>query len=175
MFQAEFMFYKGVTIGLDFDGTVVTHEFPEIGEDVPYCIETLKKITDQGGRIILITMRSGRKLAEAVAYMSYHDIPLYGVNSNPRQAYYSKSPKIYANIYIDDAALGCPLTFNELSDKAYVDWLQVQKYLFPEPGEDILKNALMEEPVYDIVEVEDKPNKLVHFFSNIFSKLNFSW
>lgn len=168
------MFYKGVTIGLDFDGTVVTHEFPKIGEDVPHCIETLKKITSQGGRIILITMRSGRKLAEAVAYMSYHEIPLYGINSNPRQAHYSKSPKIYANIYIDDAALGCPLTFSELSSKAYVNWLEVQKYLFPKQGEDLLKNALMEEPVFDTVEAEEKPNRFFHFFSSMFSRLNFS-
>lgn len=166
------MFYKGVTIGLDFDGTVVTHEFPKIGKEVPHCLETLKKITDDGGKIILITMRSGRKLAEAVAYLSYHEIPLYGVNSNPRQAYYSKSPKIYANIYIDDAALGCPLTFSDLSDKAYVNWLQVQKHLFPKQGENLLKNALMEEPVYDLVEADEKPNRFFNFFNHVFSKLD---
>jgi hydroxymethylpyrimidine pyrophosphatase-like HAD family hydrolase len=168
------MFYKGVTIGLDFDGTVVTHEFPKIGKDIPHCIETLKKITAEGGKIILITMRSGRKLAEAVAYMSYHQIPLYGINSNPRQEHYSKSPKIYANIYIDDAALGCPLTFSELSTKAYVDWLEVQKHLFPQQGEDYLKHALMETTDYDPAEVEDKPDKSSNLFSSFFSKLNFS-
>ncbi|WP_299284826.1 hypothetical protein [uncultured Mucilaginibacter sp.] len=162
------MFYKGVTIGLDFDGTVVTHEFPKIGKDIPHCIKTLKKITDEGGKIILITMRSGRKLQEAVAYLSYHEIPLYGVNHNPRQEHYSKSPKIYANIYIDDAALGCPLTFSELSGKAYVDWLQVQKYLFPKQGKELLKNALMEEPVYDLVVDKGSPNKFVNFFISMF-------
>lgn len=167
------MFYKGVTIGLDFDGTVVTHEFPKIGKDIPHCIETLKKITDEGGKIILITMRSGRKLQEAVAYLSYHEIPLYGVNHNPRQDHYSKSPKIYANIYIDDAALGCPLTFSELSDKAYVDWLQVQKYLFPKQGKELLKNALMEKPVYDLDAEDEKPNKGFNFFTSMISKLDF--
>jgi len=167
------MFYKGVTIGLDFDGTVVTHEFPKIGKDLPYCLETLKKITSQGGKIVLITMRSGRTLAEAVAYFSYHDIPLYGVNSNPRQEYYSKSPKIYANIYIDDAALGCPLVFSDLSTKAYVDWLQVQKHLFPKQGEGLIKSALMEEPVYDTA-ADDKPNKFANFFTDMFSKLDLS-
>ncbi len=167
------MFYKGVTIGLDFDGTVVTHEFPKIGKDLPHCLETLKKITSQGGKIVLITMRSGRTLAEAVAYFSYHDILLYGVNSNPRQEHYSKSPKIYANIYIDDAALGCPLVFSDLSTKAYVDWLQVQKHLFPKQGEDLIKSALMEEPVYDTT-ADDKPNKFANFFMNMFSKLDLS-
>ncbi len=167
------MFYKGVTIGLDFDGTVVTHEFPKIGKDLPHCLETLKKITNQGGKIVLITMRSGRTLAEAVAYFSYHDIPLYGVNSNPRQEHYSKSPKIYANIYIDDAALGCPLVFSDLSTKAYVDWLQVQKHLFPKQGEGLIKSALMEEPVYDTA-ADDKPNKFANFFTDMFSKLDLS-
>lgn len=37
------MFYKGVVIGLDFDGTVVTHEFPEIGNDIPIASKHLKE------------------------------------------------------------------------------------------------------------------------------------
>lgn len=163
------MFYKGVTIGLDFDGTVVTHEFPKIGKDLPYCLETLKKITEQGGKIVLITMRSGKRLAEAVAYLSYHDIQLFGVNSNPTQHLHSKSPKIYANIYIDDAALGCPLMHSELSEKAHVDWLKVQKHLFPEEeGEQFVKSALMEEPVYQTIATNNSPNKLVNFLMNMF-------
>ncbi len=168
------MFYKGVTIGLDFDGTVVTHEFPKIGKDVPYCIETLKRVTNKGGKIVLITMRTGKRLAEAVSYLNYHDIPLYGVNCNPRQEHYSKSPKIYANIYIDDAALGCPLLHDGLSDKAYVNWQEVQKHLFPKQGENLLKGALMEEPVYDDVVVDDKQNKFVNFFTSVFSRFDLS-
>ncbi|WP_198170211.1 hypothetical protein [Mucilaginibacter arboris] len=167
------MFYKGVTIGLDFDGTVVTHEFPKIGKDIPYCIETLKRVTNEGGKIVLITMRTGKRLAEAVAYLNCHDIPLFGVNSNPRQYLHSKSPKIYANIYIDDAALGCPLMNSELSSRAYVDWEQVQKYLFPKVGEEMIKSTLMEAPVYDTV-VDMHPNKFVNFFTNMFSKFDFS-
>ncbi len=167
------MFYKGITIGLDFDGTVVTHEFPKIGKDLPFCIETLKQITNEGGKIVLITMRSGKRLAEAVAYLSYHDIPLYGINSNPRQHFHSRSPKIYANIYIDDAALGCPLMYSDLSDKAHVDWLEVRKYLFPKKGESPVKSVLMEVPVYDSVP-EYQPNQFLNFFTNMFSKFDFS-
>ncbi len=162
------MFYKGVVIGLDFDGTVVTHEFPKIGKDLPHCIETLKKITDLGGKIVLITMRSGKRLAEAAAYLSYHNIPLYGINSNPTQKLHSKSPKIYANIYIDDAALGCPLMHSELSEKAHVDWLQVQQYLFPKQGEEMIKSTLMEEPVHDTVPANSSSNKFVNFFTSMF-------
>lgn len=167
------MFYKGITIGLDFDGTVVTHDFPKIGKDLPLCIETLRKVTDEGGKIVLITMRSGKRLAEAVAYLSYHDIPLYGINSNPRQHFHSKSPKIYANIYIDDAALGCPLINSELSERAHVDWTQVQKYLFPKAGEEMIRSTLMEAPVYDSVP-EYQPSRFLNFFTNVFSKFDFS-
>ncbi|MGI4021066.1 MAG: hypothetical protein ACRYFA_06130 [Janthinobacterium lividum] len=165
------MFYKGVIIGLDFDGTVVTHEFPEMGNDIPNCLETLKRITDQDGKLVLITMRSGKALAEAVAYLTYHKIPLFGVNNNPSQQ--SKSPKIFANIYIDDAALGCPLINSELSSNAYVDWEQVEKHLFPEEGESGIKSVLMEAPVYDDIP-DTKTNKFFSFFTNVLSKLNLS-
>lgn len=165
------MFYKGVVIGLDFDGTVVTHEFSEIGNNIPNCIETLKRITDQGGKLVLITMRSGKALAEAVAYLNYHEIPLFGVNNNPGQ--HSKSPKIFANIYIDDAALGCPLTNSELSDNAYVDWEKVEKYLFPKEGESCIKSVLMETPVYDDLP-DTKSSKFFSFFTNMFSRFDLS-
>ncbi|MGI4749864.1 MAG: hypothetical protein ACRYFB_04455 [Janthinobacterium lividum] len=166
------MCLKGIYIGLDFDGTVVTHDYPNMGNEVPHCIDTLKQITDAGGKLILITMRSGRSLTEAVAYLNDHDIPLYGINNNPQQHLYSKSPKIYANIYIDDAALGCPLISSELSDNAYVDWLQVQLYFFPKNGQKPLQSVLMEVPVYDEIPV-DPPKKVLNFFTDMFSRLGF--
>jgi len=164
------MCLKGVFIGLDFDGTVVTHEYPNMGKEVPHCIETLKRITDAGGKLILITMRSGKSLAEAVAYLNDRDVPLYGINSNPQQYLYSKSPKIYANIYIDDAALGCPLMNSALSDHAHVNWLEVEKYFFPKIGEKPVLSVLMNTPVYDEVPVY-QPNKFMNFFTEIFSRL----
>lgn len=166
------MFLKGIYIGLDFDGTVVTHDFPYMGKEVPHCIETLKRITNDGGKLILITMRSDKSLAEAVAFLNEHDVPLYGINSNPQQHMYSKSPKIYANIYIDDAALGCPLIYSELSENAYVNWLEVQKYFFSEKGDNQVRSVLMDTPVYDEMPVYP-PNKILNFFADIFSRLKF--
>ena len=166
------MFYKGIVIGLDFDGTVVTHEFPAVGKDLPLCIATLKRVTGEGGKIVLITMRTGKRLAEAVAYLSYHDIPLYGVNSNPRQHDHSKSPKIYANLYIDDAALGCPLIISPLSDKAHVDWQKVNSYLFPGEGESVVKGILMEKPV-KVKEQVYQPNRFLNFLLQMTARLGF--
>lgn len=51
------MIKPGIIIGLDFDGTCVTHEFPKVGKELPYCVETLRKIIAAGGKIILWTMR----------------------------------------------------------------------------------------------------------------------
>lgn len=166
------MCLKGVCIGLDFDGTVVTHNFPDMGAEIPHCIETLQRITAAGGKLILITMRSGRSLAEAVSFLNDRDIPLYGINNNPQQHLYSKSPKIYANVYIDDAALGCPLMQTELSENPYVNWLEVKRYFFPETGEKQLQSVLMNAPVYNEEPVY-QPNKLLNFFTEMFSRLGF--
>ena len=164
------MLLKGVYIGLDFDGTVVTHEYPNMGKEVPHCIDTLKRIASEGGKLILITMRSGRSLAEAVDYLNDRDIPLYGINNNPQQQFYSRSPKIYANVYIDDAALGCPLIYSDLSDNAYVNWLEVQQYFFAKNGEKPIQSVLMEAPVYDEAPVY-QPKKFLNFFTEMFARL----
>ena len=53
-------------IAVDFDGTIVSHMYPEIGVDNPNAIRVLKKLIEQGHQLILWTMRSGPELAEAV-------------------------------------------------------------------------------------------------------------
>ncbi|HQA87122.1 MAG TPA: DEAD/DEAH box helicase family protein, partial [Bacteroidales bacterium] len=34
-------------IAVDFDGTIVTHEYPKIGKEIPFAIETLKRLQDE--------------------------------------------------------------------------------------------------------------------------------
>lgn len=31
-------------IAVDFDGTIVTHEYPKIGKEIPFAIDTLKRL-----------------------------------------------------------------------------------------------------------------------------------
>lgn len=116
---------------IDFDGTVVTHEFPKIGQPVPHALEVMNRLQDDGHQIILWTMRSGKTLTEAVEYLKGAGIKLWGINENPDQDW-TTSPKAYANRYIDDAALGCPLILPSemylLDSRPYVDW----KTLFPQ-------------------------------------------
>jgi hydroxymethylpyrimidine pyrophosphatase-like HAD family hydrolase len=115
-------------ICIDFDGTIVKHEFPEIGDPVPNALECMRKIIDNDHRIILYTMRSGQYLKDAVNYLEEHKIYLFGVNNNREQSMWTSSPKIYAHLYIDDAALGCPLVYGE-HKRPYVDWFKVEDYL----------------------------------------------
>jgi hypothetical protein len=114
-------------IAVDFDGTVVAHEYPRLGRDVG-AVPVLRRIVAKGHKLILWTMRSGDPLKQAASWFDRHDIPLFGINQNPEQHTWSASPKAYAHLYIDDAALGCPLI--QVPDgRPYVDWAAVSELL----------------------------------------------
>ena len=117
-------------IAVDFDGTCVSHEYPKVGKDIG-AVPVLKKLTNSGHKIILNTMRSGKELADAIKWFIDNDIPLFGANENPTQKSWTTSPKVHANIYIDDAALGCPLKMdNAISSKPFVNWVMVEEILY---------------------------------------------
>ena len=116
-------------IAIDFDGTCVTHDYPRVGKDIG-AVPVLKKLTDSGHQLILNTMRSGKELDDAVQWFIDNDIPLYGANENPTQKSWTASPKVYAHLYIDDAALGCPLMFDHaVSSRPFVNWKLVDQYI----------------------------------------------
>ena len=116
-------------IAVDFDGTCTTHEYPRVGHDIG-AAPVLQKLVAAGHHIILWTMRSGRELEEAVQWFQERDIPLFGVNRHPTQKSWTKSPKAYAQLYIDDAALGCPLCQPQYpEERQHVDWKAVELML----------------------------------------------
>lgn len=112
-------------IAVDFDGTIVEHKYPKIGDPVPYAIASLRRFVKAGAKLILWTMRGGERLAEAVAYCEKAGIEFWSINSNPEQTAWTDSPKCYAHIYIDDAAMGCPLIAHPSGDSMVVDWKKV--------------------------------------------------
>jgi len=118
-------------IAIDFDGTIVTHEFPAIGDVNPEAFTWMKKFQEVGANLILWTMRSdgqdcGPVLTEAVEHCRKNGVEFFGVNSNPEQAAWTASPKAYAHLYIDDAAFGCPLRENpKCGGRPMVDWEKV--------------------------------------------------
>ena len=114
-------------ICVDFDGTLVDHRYPVLGEPVPGALDWLKRLQVLGARLILFTMRSntkecGQLLREAVQYLENNGIKLYGVNRNPDQDDWTTSPKAYGDIYIDDSAFGCPLIHPRGFARPCVDW-----------------------------------------------------
>ncbi len=121
----------GNIIAIDFDGTVVTHEYPHIGEDLG-AVPVLKELVANDNRLILLTMRSGALLERAKEWFQKNSIPLWAVNSNPEQQTWTQSPKIYANLYIDDSNLGCPLKIVESSVRPVADWVKIRQQLVRE-------------------------------------------
>ena len=97
-------------VSVDFDGTIVEHEFPVIGPPLPDALEWLKKYVDAGAQLILFTMRSGVHLVQAVNYLESNGIRLWGINENPTQLSWTYSPKPFAHVYIDDAGFNIPLS-----------------------------------------------------------------
>lgn len=97
-----------IEFAIDFDGTVVEHMYPQNGPDVPNAVKVLRALSEKGHKLIINTMRDKLPLKKAQAWFEGHGIPIFGVNRNPNQ-YWTSSPKVYAQIYIDDAALGVPL------------------------------------------------------------------
>lgn len=144
-------------IAVDFDGTCVTHEYPNVGKNIGAEI-VLKALTDEGHGLILYTMRDHPAdnsvqdpLQEAIDWFSQNDIPLFGVNENPTQKSWTTSPKPYAHLYIDDAALGI-LTIKLSGRRPFVNWyaatlkLRWSGVLSEEKSEQVLERLIEEYP-----------------------------
>lgn len=144
----------GYTIGIDFDGTVVTHEYPRVGRDIG-AVPVLKRLVKCGNRLILFTMRSRQNgtLQDAVNWFEENGIKLYGVNTNPTQSEWTDSPKAHCHIYIDDAALGIPKKFDMETMRMYVDWEKVEELLEEEGAFD---NYYDEEDENNVNEIKKK-------------------
>jgi hypothetical protein len=132
---------KPQVLAVDFDGTVVTHEFPYVGKEIG-AEQVLKKLLTNGHKIVLNTMRghstlspypnnlSNSVLDDAKNWFKERNIPLYGVNEHPTQKNWTSSPKVYANQYIDDAAVGIPLIHDKsVCNRPFVDWVKTEALL----------------------------------------------
>ena len=136
---------RPMTIAVDFDGTIVSHAYPEIGRDLG-AVAVLKALQARGHRLILLTMRcrlnqfttgdaqglvdapAGDYLADAVRWCRDRGLTFWAVNNNPEQSRWTTSRKVYANMYIDDAALGIPL-LQAGESRPFVDWEAVEHIL----------------------------------------------
>lgn len=99
-------------IAVDFDGTIVDHKYPKIGREIPFAVDTLKRIQAEQNTLILWSVREGQLLRDAVDWCRSRGLEFYAVNSNHPEEYYEGeeiklSPrKLKADIFIDDRNLG---------------------------------------------------------------------
>ena len=99
-----------MVIAVDFDGTIVEHRYPSIGKELPFAIETLRKLAEEGHRLILWTVREGQCLDEAVEFCRNRGLEFYAVNRDypeeEKEVNSSFTRKIKADLWIDDRNLG---------------------------------------------------------------------
>lgn len=96
-------------IAVDFDGTIVEHKYPEIGNERPFATYTLRKLIEDRHRLILWTVRRGKELQEAVDWCKERGVEFYAVNRNfPEETVepHGGYSKINAELFIDDCNLG---------------------------------------------------------------------
>ena len=108
------------TIAVDFDGTIVEHRFPLIGPANPGALAYLRKWRGMGVKLILWTMRDRHYLEEAVNWCKQMGLEFDAVNEGINDRDWTTSNKAYADMYIDDMAVGCPLI-----ESGMVDWTRV--------------------------------------------------
>ena len=95
-------------IAVDFDGTIVEHRYPAIGRELPFATDTLRRLTADGHRLILWTVREGQLLDEALEWCKERGVTFYAVNRDyPEQEFgEGVARKIKVDVVIDDRNLG---------------------------------------------------------------------
>ena len=98
-----------MNIAVDFEGTIVTHEYPNIGKELPFAVETLRQLQRDGHKIILWSVREGQLLEEAIEWCRARGLEFYASNKDyPEETRQDKhySRKLKAELFIDDRNLG---------------------------------------------------------------------
>ena len=99
-----------MTIAVDFDGTIVRHRYPEIGEELPFATQTLKMLIEDRHKLILWSVREGHLLDEAVEWCRERGVEFYAVNRDypeediTRNMHFSRKLKV--DLWIDDRNVG---------------------------------------------------------------------
>lgn len=118
---------KSKVIAVDFDGTIVEHAYPAIGPEMMFALATLKKLNEQGHKLLLWTIREGAFLKEAIDFCKAGGVEFYAVNKNyPEEAFEpGVTPrKLNADIFIDDRNVG-----------GFAGWGEIYQMLHPEDGD----------------------------------------
>ena len=93
-----------MTIAVDFDGTIVEHRYPRIGEEIPFAVETLKLLQQEKHRLILWSVREGELLDEAIEWCRARGLEFYAANKDypeEERDHQGFSRKLKADLFIE--------------------------------------------------------------------------
>ena len=121
--EQQFINNNSKTIAIDFDGTIVEHQYPRIGKEMLFAFATIKELQKKGHKLILHTYRTGALLDEAVEYCKQNGVEFYAVNKNyPEEVITDNTPrKLNVDVFIDDRNVG-----------GFLGWSAVLQILHPE-------------------------------------------
>lgn len=95
-------------VAVDFDGTLCTNKYPNIGEPIQQAIRYIKRERLNGSIVVLWTCRQGAPLASAVDWCERQGLAFDYINENAAHniaKYGGDTRKIYADVYVDDRAV----------------------------------------------------------------------
>ena len=102
--------YVIMVIAVDFDGTIVEHMYPKIGNEIPFATDTLKELIKDGHQLILWSVREDGLLQEAVDWCHRRGVDFWAVNKDYPEEERSKnnhfSRKLKVDMFIDDRNVG---------------------------------------------------------------------
>ena len=137
-------------IAVDFDGTIVEHKYPEIGQEVPFAIDTLKMLIKDQHRLILWSVREGALLDEAVEWCRARGVEFYAVNKDYPEEEKEKnnhfSRKLKADFFIDDRNVG-----------GLPEWGQIYQM--------ISQNKTYRQLIREQLSVNQEPSKKKHWWN----------
>lgn len=110
-------------IAVDFDGTIVEHKYPDIGNVIPGSFEVLRELQAQGHKLILWTVRDGIDLQNAVNFCLENGVIFWAINESYPNEEFNKyiSRKIDVDIFIDDKNIG-----------GFLGWQKIREILIPD-------------------------------------------
>jgi hydroxymethylpyrimidine pyrophosphatase-like HAD family hydrolase len=93
-------------IAIDFDGTIVKHQYPGIGPVRKNALKVINRLYDEGYIIIIWTCRYTPEDLKNMTDWLDKSISYNHINSNDPELRFQPTPKIYADTYIDDRQVG---------------------------------------------------------------------
>ena len=125
-----------MTIYLDFDGTVVEHQYPSIGRENFGCFPVIKRLMEAGHKVILNTYRANldkESLEKALAFINLHYIHELPYEITATTEKHQPPPWNWSMhhetgvMYIDDQATYSPLKPAVMTNGKMVDWVELDR------------------------------------------------